>query len=136
MRFRMMISLMLIALPALAAVACGPAEEDGGPTLGSADIIGVIKEVLPGGGDGISGTFLLEVRKPDPETPSDQYWITVPNEAPVYRQVGEEIGDLGEVGFGALAAGQRAEVWITGPVAESFPMQATAEFVVIVGRAG
>jgi hypothetical protein len=73
------------------------------------------------------------VNRADAAAQPDKYVITVGNEAPVYRQIGDEIGDLGEVGFEALQADQRVEVWFTGPVAESFPMQARAEFVVIAG---
>lgn len=35
------------------------------------------------------------------------------------------------VGAGSLREGQRVRVWVTGPVAESYPVQATARLIVI-----
>lgn len=121
----------LALLLAVAAAGCGTEAEKTSISRGSADIIGTITAVRAGGGEDISGTFDLEVKKAD--GPADQYVITVGGDTPVYRHAGEEIGDLEEVGFGRLQAGQKVEVWITGPVAESFPMQAQAEFIVIAG---
>lgn len=120
-----------LLLLAFLAGACGT--ESGKTTIsrGSADIIGTITAVQSGGGEGIIGTFDLEVKKAD--APADEYVISVGDDAPVYRHAGEEIGDLEEVGFGTLQAGQKVEIWITGPVAESFPMQAQADFIVISG---
>ena len=122
----------MVLLASIVIAGCGTDSENSAVTLGSADIIGTVTEVKAGGAEGISGTFQLEVKREDTAAQPDQYVITVGNEAPVYRQVGDEIGDLGDVGFEALQADQRVEVWITGPVAESFPMQARAEFIVIV----
>lgn len=124
---------LVVMLVATAIIAgCGADPERTTATRGSADIIGTITEVTPGG-EGIGGTFQVEVTKTD--APSDKYVISVGDDAPVYRRVGDEQDQLEEVGFTALQAGSRVEVWITGPVAESFPMQARAEFVVIAGAA-
>ena len=38
-----------------------------------------------------------------------------------------------EVTFGDLMVGQTVEAWFTGPVAESYPVQAKASQIVIVG---
>jgi hypothetical protein len=121
---------LLIFLVTVAGTGCGGDPAKTTVSRGGADIIGTVTGVQAVGSEGVSGTFQIEVKKTDAEP--DKYVITVGDDAPIYRQVGEEIGELGEVGFVALQAGQRVEVWITGPVAESFPMQATAEFVVIV----
>lgn len=128
---RRLTSMILLLLLAGIAVGCGADEETTAVTLGSPDIIGTITEVQPGSAGGSGGSISLEVKKTDPAASSDQYVIAITSDAPVYRQLGDEIGDIGEVGFGALQAGQRVEVWLTGPVAESFPMQGQAEFVVI-----
>lgn len=118
-----------------AAAGCGAAAERDTGGLGSADIIATITEVQPGGGAGVSGTISLEVRQAEAGAQSARYIITVGSDVPVSRQIGEELGDMGEVGFTALQAGQRVEVWLTGPVAESNPMQGSAKFIVINGPA-
>lgn len=122
---------MLVLLLAGAAAGCGAESETTAVGLGSPDIIGTITAMQPGSAGDAGGSISLEVRKTEPGAPSDQYVITLTSDTPIYRQVSDEIGDISEVGFGALQAGQRAEVWLSGPVAESFPMQAQAEFVVI-----
>jgi hypothetical protein len=38
-----------------------------------------------------------------------------------------------EVALGAVRAGDRVDLWVDGPVAESFPVQAHAEAVVLGG---
>ena len=41
-------------------------------------------------------------------------------------------GDMKRIGL-LIAVGTVAEAWFTGPVAESYPVQATAKTIVIVG---
>lgn len=130
---RRIILILLLAAAGQAVAGCGAEAQDEGVRLGSPDIIGVITEVTPAESGTAVGTIGFEVKKVDPQVSPDRYVITIDADTLIYRQVGDEIGDLGEVEFGTLQAGQGAEVWLTGPVAESFPMQATAKFIVVSG---
>lgn len=128
--------ILLTLIVLLAVVGCGTeTSDDAAPSLGSPDIIGSVTEVQPAQSGDLVGTIGLEVKKVEPDVQPDKYVVTINGDTLVYRQVGEEIGDLGEVGFVALQAGQRVEVWLAGPVSESFPKQATAKFIVISGAA-
>ena len=42
-------------------------------------------------------------------------------------------GDAQRVGFDALAVGQTVQVWFTGPLKESYPVQVDAKQIVILG---
>ncbi|RJQ42571.1 MAG: hypothetical protein C4534_10175 [Gaiellales bacterium] len=125
--------MLLVVL--LAAAGCGTEPDAGGDSLGSPDLIGTITSVTPAASGPALGTIGFDVRKPDAGSQVDKYVITIDADTLVYRQVGEKPGNLGDVGFEALESGQRAEVWLAGPVAESFPMQATAGVIVISGTA-
>ncbi len=56
----------------------------------------------------------------------DQAWVTVDEETDVFDAEGETV--IGE----AIVVGARVEVWFTGGVAESYPVQGTASAVRIV----
>jgi hypothetical protein len=78
---------------------------------------------------GILGTVLLEGRK-DKDTEYDKATVKVTRATKIYRQVGR---DLKEASFDDLKPGVRMEVQFQGPVGESFPVQATAGKIVILG---
>jgi hypothetical protein len=54
--------------------------------------------------------------------------LTVPAGARVLRRAGVAVGPSGR---DALRVGAQVEVWFAGPVAESYPVQATAAVVVV-----
>jgi hypothetical protein len=57
-----------------------------------------------------------------------KYVVTVKKDTAIFRQDGS---DLRKAAFSDLAAKQWVKIWFTGPVLESWPMQATAQQVVI-----
>ena len=67
------------------------------------------------------------------ETPGghgdNKSYVRVPREAVILEK-----GSAGttRIGFSDLRVGQRVESWFTGPVAESYPTQATAAVIVVL----
>lgn len=55
--------------------------------------------------------------------------VTVKDETLILQQDGEE---RSQAAFEALETNQQVQIWFTGPIMESFPMQGTAQQVVIV----
>lgn len=88
---------------------------------GAADITGVITDITPGGDAGTGG--LLVVADPDVTTAYDRASVRVTAETAVWAPAGESRTELS---FDDLVTGQRVAVRFTGPVAESYPVQATA----------
>ncbi len=64
---------------------------------------------------------------------SDKYVLTVTTDTSIQRQVDQA---LEPASFGDLQVGQDIKVWLTGPVRESYPAQADAKKIVIVGSSG
>jgi len=64
---------------------------------------------------------------------ADKYVLTVTTDTLIQRQAGEA---LGPASFSDLRVGQDIKVWLTGPVRESYPAQADAKTIVIVGSSG
>jgi hypothetical protein len=77
---------------------------------------------------GILGTMLLEGRK-DKDTEYDKAMVKVTKATKIFQQVGR---DLKPASFDDLKPGVKLEVQFQGPVAESFPVQATAGRIVIL----
>jgi hypothetical protein len=73
-------------------------------------------------GDEAAGTILVE-EQPDGNKASLQ--VTA-----VWRQTAD---GLEAAAFADLQEGQTVSAWVSGPVAESFPVQATADAIVITG---
>jgi Protein of unknown function (DUF3221) len=73
---------------------------------------------------------VLIEENPDEEWGSRKDSITITKDTRVFEQRGR---DLRPMGFSDLEVGQRARAWYVGPVAESYPRQATAG-VILVGR--
>jgi hypothetical protein len=67
-----------------------------------------------------------------PQASYDAAQVAVGPEAFVFDGTGD--GDARRVDRDALAVGQVVEAWFDGPVAESYPVQAGATHVLIVGR--
>ncbi len=121
---------VLVALPAAAALAgCGgtASPPPATPPSGAADIIGVVRDLTPGGDAG--SVVLLVVADPGVTTSYDRASVRVTPETAVWASAGE--GRTAATGAD-LAEGQRVAVWFTGGVAESYPVQATAGDVEIL----
>lgn len=108
---------IVVALAACAAPTGGPA---GGPPDGPPYIEGTASAVTPADG---GGTVLVEE-----EGEGNKAVLTVTADTTVVQEVG---GGYEPITFDQLAEGQRVAVWVSGPVRESFPVQATADAVVI-----
>lgn len=90
----------------------------------SASIIGGIKEVDRRGG----GLRILVEQVPARSAGEPIAWVTVNRGT---RMLERADGRTGAASSTALAVGMRVQVWFTGPVAESFPVQATAGTVLV-----
>ena len=104
-----------------------------------ADIQGIVTEVgrVPqeangGGGVGERVGVVLVEENPDEETGSQKDSVTVTKATKLFERWGE---DLTRIRFDDLKVGQRARAWYTGPVAESYPRQATARVIVVYPHA-
>lgn len=76
------------------------------------------------------GVVLIE-ENPAEEYGSQKDSVSITKSTKLLKQEREE---LVSVGFDDLKVGHRAKAWYTGPVAESYPRQATASVVVIGSR--
>jgi hypothetical protein len=91
-----------------------------------ADLIGFITEIHPNGERGILGRISVESHA---DKIVSKYIITIKAETPIFRQDGN---DLRKVPFHSLENKQWVEIWFTGPIVGSFPVQGTAGQIVIV----
>lgn len=91
-------------------------------------IRGSITNRSPANGEGgLLGSILVEGTIED-DTQFDKASIAVTSETKIFEQVGQE---RQAATFEALQVGQKVEAWFTGPVAESYPVQAVASDIVI-----
>jgi hypothetical protein len=97
------------------------------PASGPADITGTVRtfEGIAGNSDGRLATMLV-VADGDAPSQYDRAQVTITSATVIWRPVGEGRVTLD---VGALHAGDRVAVTFTGPVAESYPVQATASDV-------
>jgi hypothetical protein len=98
---------------------------------GAPDIIGTVTTLSVAAGSwnaGILGTLLIEGRIQS-GTSVDKAMVTVTDKTLVYL---EDAHGRHLVDFSYLGVGQTVAVTITGPVAESYPVQATASAIVIL----
>ncbi|HEX2206571.1 MAG TPA: DUF3221 domain-containing protein [Longimicrobium sp.] len=122
---------MLALAACLAAPACSSAAgEPDGPGLSAsvpaetASIIGDIKQV-----ERTHGRLRILVEQiPTRSAGEPIAWITVNGGTSVVRRAG---GSILRGSSAQLAVGTRVWVWFTGPVAESFPVQATAGTILV-----
>lgn len=116
---------MVFAVPAtLSACDGGQSEEPAGPP----DQTGAVLAVTPGSGGDVLGTVLVGalaslqqeiVGEASVAATADTVWVRDGETAETPR-------------LDAALLGQRVAVWFTGPVAESFPVQATAARIELV----
>ena len=128
----MRLSRLLPAMLALAVVTPAFADEKDKEKV---SIRGTPASVSPADEDGkkagLLGTILMEGRK-DKDTDYDKAMVKVTKATKIFQQVGRE---LKPASFDDLKPGTRLEIQFQGPVAESFPVQATAgKIVILPGR--
>ncbi len=122
----------VLALLAVAAMALGAActsDGDAAPGTNDPDIRGVITSISRGSGD-IIGSVRIEGAI-EPDTGYDKAVVRVESDTRILRQVGNATQELT---FDDLRVGQTVEAWFTGPVAESYPVQAKASQIVILSE--
>ncbi|MBW3623894.1 MAG: YobA family protein [Armatimonadetes bacterium] len=68
-----------------------------------------------------------------PRPPISDSSVTITRQTQIEDRTGTASRPLS---FASLRIGQTVEVWLTGPVAQSFPVQGTASRVVIIGEPG
>lgn len=121
--------LLLLVLLAAATAGCGcggGAVKDGGnlraPDI-SGNVISVDAKGLEAGKDTRTGTILVDGEGPQGALRAS---IRVTDDTSIEKRRGDE---LSPAKFTDLREGLAVEVWFTGPVAESYPVQATASEV-------
>ena len=90
------------------------------------DFTGLVTEIINIGDNKISGQILVES---EADGFVEKYVVTIKDETPIFEQVGDE---LHQIHFEVLDTPQQVQIWFAGPVMESFPMQVTAQQVVII----
>ena len=95
------------------------------PLQTEAEFTGFITEIHPVGKEGTIGQIFVESHA---DKLVDKYIVTIKDETLIFKQDGE---DHHNIAFEALETKQKVEVWFTGPIMESFPMQGTAQQVVV-----
>jgi Protein of unknown function (DUF3221) len=108
-------------------VACG-GDSEAGLDRPDPDIRGEITTKTDGSGDTL-GTILIE-GEGEPDTGFDKASTRIDGETEIYRLTN---GELVEALWDDLEVGTRVEATFEGPVAESYPVQAYASEVVIIG---
>ena len=96
------------------------------PIETEADFIGFITEIHSLQERGISGQIAAESHADKIVT---KYVVTIEDETLILKQDGN---NLHKAAFSALETKQWVQIWFSGPVMESWPMQATAKQVVII----
>jgi len=121
--------LFVAACVAASACSSAPGEPDGAsltvvvPT-DAASIIGDIAQVERTGG----GLRILVQQIPTRSAGYPVAWIAVNGGTDVVQRAGET---LSRGSSRELAVGMRVQAWFTGPVAESYPVQATAGTILV-----
>ncbi|MDI6843091.1 MAG: hypothetical protein QMC94_01650 [Anaerosomatales bacterium] len=107
---------VLCAAVALLAAGCAPRPPRGAPDFPAATVLSVSP-----GQDGY-GSVLVE------SDAAGKASVTISADTRVLREIG---GGYEQATFADVAAGQTLDVWTTGQVAESYPVQAWATAIVI-----
>jgi hypothetical protein len=103
---------------------CDESDPDASPD----DVVSSDDEPSGCGKSGVLGTFLVEDGV-DPDGRALAASVKVPPDIAILREDGQ--GGWALASFDDLAVGQTVQVWFDGPVAESYPVQATAGSIVI-----
>jgi len=118
-----LLSIALIGGLMVVTVSCA---SDSKPIETEADFTGFITEIHPSQNNGISGQVSVES---DADKIVAKYSITIKNETLIFLQDGD---NLYKVAFSALETKQWVQIWFSGLILESWPMQGTAQQVVII----
>ena len=95
------------------------------PLETEADILAFITEIHPGQNGDSSGQISVESHA---DKIVSKYTVTIKTDTLIFQQDGE---NLTKVTFSAFESQQWVNIWFTGPILESWPMQGTAKQVVI-----
>jgi len=95
------------------------------PIRTEADFTGWVTEIHPIGNKGTLSQILVEDQS---DKFVDKYMVTIEDETLIFKQDGEE---RLQVTFAAIERTQQVQIWFSGPIMESFPMQGIAQQVVI-----
>lgn len=90
------------------------------PLQTEADFTGWVTEIHPIGNKGTLGQILVESHA---DKIVEKYMVTIKDETLILQQDGEK---RNQAAFEALETTQQVQIWFTGPIMESFPMQGTA----------
>lgn len=113
----------------LLAAGCRTSETEA-PSPAGPDIRGTITSIVPAGEAGMGlGTVRIEGGR-QADTRQDKAVVTVTSATRIRQERG------GELAFQDLALGDRVEARFTGPVRESYPVQADAAEIVLLSRLG
>ena len=123
------VALALAAGLLLALLSACTSDGDAAPASGDPDIRGVITSITAGSGD-VVGSVRIEGAI-DQDTSYDKAVVRVESDTQIFRHASNA---MMEVTFGDLTVGQTVEAWFFGPVAESYPVQAKASWIVITGQ--
>ncbi len=121
--------LVLLAVVAMALFAACTSDGDAAPGADDPDIRGVITDISDGSGD-VTGSVRIEGAI-DQDTGYDKAVVRVESDTRILRQVGNATQELA---YSDLKVGQTVEAWFTGPVAESYPVQAKASQIVVLAE--
>jgi beta-N-acetylhexosaminidase len=122
---------ILLALAVVLAAGAGLAAGD----PAKVDIRGKVTKVMPADAEGkkrgLVGVVMVEGTK-DKDTGYDKASVKVTEKTSLKKRVGK---DLKDAKFEDVKEGTKVEAVFTGPVLQSFPVQATAKEVVILEEA-
>lgn len=115
----------LLLFAAFAALSC----QAGPPELKQPDIRGTVEGLSDSRSNSDIAGFILVEGVLDHDTNYGRAFVTVTGHTFIYQQNGER---LIKAGYEKIQHGSLIEVWFTGAVAKSYPVQAEAEYIVIV----
>lgn len=120
---------IMLVSATLALTSCAAPSGGEGPPTGDPAIRGEITQVRSGtGANAGRPTGLLIEENPAEDAGSDKAWIDI---TPETRILAREGTGWRTAGGGELVTGRIASAWFTGPVRESYPVQAVGSAVVI-----
>ena len=118
------LAILLVVTAPLVLVACG--DEPPSAPSGSPSITGIVKTASAGTSGAAVGAFLIDQGAGD----YDKAFVAVTADTAWYRAGGDKVEPI-EAPAAAGLTGKRVEVQFTGAVAESYPVQATARWVIV-----
>lgn len=125
------LAVLLSAVCILSSVGCGQFQTQPPPDI-AGEIVSfqTTKEPeAPGQPKPSLGTILVEARGDVDTGKLDKASVTITAATKIYEQRGR---DRKVVSFDWIMVGQQVQVWFTGPVRESYPVQATAREITII----